>query len=145
MLLLVESEVGLQSNNAFSLGVAVHYHLLYLGWAHLLPQLLSCRQQVLLADIPLPVLVEVLENALDVFISIALVGLLSHHFDEFSECDFTAVVGIEATHSHIDERPAGFVASVIADGLSEVHGSEHTVVIIIEMVEHLFEYFDVPD
>lgn len=142
MLPFVESKVGFISNDALSFRVAVHYHLLYLRRGHFLSQFFGCGQKVFLADESFPIFVEILKNTLDILVSIALVRLLGHHFDEFPEGDLTTVVGVEVTHGHVDEGPAGLVAAVVSDGLAQIHGSEHAVVVVVQVVEDLLEDLD---
>jgi hypothetical protein len=56
---------------------------------------------------------------------------LSHQFHEFFEGDFTSVVRIEHRHSNIDKGSSGLIPSILSDGFTQIHGSEHAIVIII--------------
>ena len=120
-------------------------HLPYLSWSHLLLQLLSSSDQILLRYIPFAFLIEVLENALDVVFGISFAGTIGHHLDELFECYFTAVVGVEYWHGDVDEWSAWLVSSEISDSFTDIHGGEHAVVVIVEKIEDLFENFDVSD
>jgi hypothetical protein len=136
---LVELDERLQTYLPLSLGVAVVYHVLYVLLRQLLPQLLSRTQQVLLRYVTLPVLVEVLKNTLYIFVSVRLAGSLDHEFYKFLESDLTSVVRVEDGHGDVDEGSARFVPSEVPNGLAQVHGGEHAVVIVIEEIEHLLE------
>ena len=141
----VESDVVLQTDHAFPFGVQLSNHLLYLGWSDLLVELLGCRDDIFGTDEPFALLVEILEDTLDIFVGVGLVGTLGHEFDELLETDFTAIIRVEITHSDVDEGTSWLISSIVPDGFSEVHGGEHAIIVVVEVVENLFEYFDVSE
>jgi len=121
------------------------YHLSNLSWSHFFLQFLSSSNQILLRYIPFSFLVEVLENTLDVIISIRFAGTISHHLDKLFEGYFTAIISIKYWHCDVDKWSAGLVSSKISDCFTDIHRSEHTVVVIVKKIEHLLENFDVSD
>ena len=121
------------------------YHLLHLGWSYLLSQFLGSRQQVLLRNEAFAVLVEVLKDTADVLLSIGVARSDRHQFDELLEGDLAAVVCVEDRHGHVDEGPSRLVAAVVADGLTQVHGSQHAVVVVVQEVEDLLEDLNIVD
>jgi hypothetical protein len=67
---------------------------------------------------------------------------LSHELDEFLEADLTSVISIENGHGDVNECSSWFV-STFPEIFSQIEGSEHSIVIIIEEIEDLLVDFNI--
>ena len=127
----VELNESLQTYLTLPIRITMGHHLSDLLWSYLLSQLLSCRHQVLLGYIPFSILIEILENSLNILLSIRLARSYCHQLHKLLESDLTSIVSIENRHCNVHKRSARFVSAIISDSLTKIHRSQHAVKIVI--------------
>jgi hypothetical protein len=66
-----------------------------------------------------------------------------HQLNELLEANFSSFIKIEVGHGDVDEASRRVVASVLFHSFSEVKGSQHPIVVIIEVVENLLEHLNI--
>lgn len=92
---LVECHKLVEANNPLSIGVALRDHFLDLSGGDLFVEFLGGGHEVFGRDEALVIFIEILEDTLDILLSVRLARPLGHQLHEFLKGDLTAVVGVE--------------------------------------------------
>lgn len=67
----------------------------------------------------------------------------SHKLHKFLEADLPSLVRIEVGHGHINKASGGIESPILLDCFSEVKRCQHAVMVIIQIVKHLFEHLNI--
>lgn len=137
LLLFIEPNECLASDYSFTFRVAVKDHLSDFSRSHIFFELLRTGNQILRGDETFIVLINITKNSFYLIFSILVTWMSGHQFDKLFETNLTALVGIEVGHCDVDKTSGWVVSSIIFDSFTEVKGSQHAVMIVVQVVEYL--------
>jgi hypothetical protein len=124
--------------------VAVSNHFLGLLQGEFLVELFGTSHKIFRWYEAFVLFVHILKDSLHVLGGVGFIGSLGHKLDKLLEADLTSVICIEERHGHVDKCSSWFVAA-LPDVLSQIKGSQHAVVIIVQEVKHLLVYLNISD
>jgi hypothetical protein len=141
----VEVDEGSQRDLARSLGVQLPHHHLNLLLRQRLLQLHCQVGQVVLADEPLALSIDLPEDPLQVLTGIPLVGTLEDHAQKLTEIDVSALVLVVDRHRLVDSVALGVVTVVVLrHRLQQVPRRQEPVLVSVECIEDLLPNLSLP-
>lgn len=141
--LFVEFNKCLHSNNTISVGIAVCNHLSNFSRSDILFELFCAGNQVFRRYESFVILINVWEYSLNIIFCIFFTGVCRHKLNKLFKTDFSSFINIEVRHGNVDKTSRGIEPTVLFNSFSEVQWSQHSIVIIIEIIKYLFEHLNI--